>query len=168
MSAASPTIVGGLIFCISATPHLGSLFPLLHGCESQRERGGGSCRQLSTWKHYCRHQIRSLLPAPWALLICGRISRHNSGVTRVMDSGQRTHSALVRDISINREGAQPGPSQLGHDENRLRVELCRMGSVRTRVCVPTLGHETPDPAPAASCCQSSPGRNVSPAQASTD
>ena len=39
-----------------------------------------------------------------------------------------------------------------------------MGSVRTRVCVPTLGQETPDPAPAASCCQSSPSRNVSPAQ----
>ena len=30
MSAASPTVVGGLIFCISATPHLGSLFPLFH------------------------------------------------------------------------------------------------------------------------------------------
>ena len=31
MSATSPTVVGGLIFCISATPHLGSLFPLFHG-----------------------------------------------------------------------------------------------------------------------------------------
>ena len=30
MSAASPTVVGGLIFCISATPQLGSLFPLFH------------------------------------------------------------------------------------------------------------------------------------------
>ena len=30
MSAASPTVVGGLIFCNSATPHLGSLFPLFH------------------------------------------------------------------------------------------------------------------------------------------
>ena len=31
MSAASPTVVGGLIFCISAPPHLGCLFPLFHG-----------------------------------------------------------------------------------------------------------------------------------------
>ena len=31
MSATSPTVVGGLIFCISATPHPGSLFPLFHG-----------------------------------------------------------------------------------------------------------------------------------------
>ena len=31
MSAASPTVVGGLIFCISGTPQLGSLFPLFHG-----------------------------------------------------------------------------------------------------------------------------------------
>merc|ERR1711994_1062156 len=31
MSATSPTNVGGLIFCISATPHPGSLFPLFHG-----------------------------------------------------------------------------------------------------------------------------------------
>ena len=30
MSAASPSVVGGLIFCISATPNLGSLFPLFH------------------------------------------------------------------------------------------------------------------------------------------
>ena len=30
MSATSPTVVGGLIFCISATPHPGSLFPLFH------------------------------------------------------------------------------------------------------------------------------------------
>ena len=30
MSAASPTVVGGLIFSISATPQLGSLFPLFH------------------------------------------------------------------------------------------------------------------------------------------
>merc|ERR1711994_1159372 len=30
MSAISPTVVGGLIFCISATPHPGSLFPLFH------------------------------------------------------------------------------------------------------------------------------------------
>ena len=30
MAAASPTVVGGLIFCSSATPHLGSLFPLFH------------------------------------------------------------------------------------------------------------------------------------------
>ena len=30
MSAASSTVVGGLIFCISATPHPGSLFPLFH------------------------------------------------------------------------------------------------------------------------------------------
>ena len=31
MSAASPTVVGGLIFCISATPQPGCLFPLFHG-----------------------------------------------------------------------------------------------------------------------------------------
>ena len=30
MSAASPTDVGGLIFCISATPQPGSLFPIFH------------------------------------------------------------------------------------------------------------------------------------------
>ena len=30
MSAASPTVVGGLIFCISATPQPGCLFPLFH------------------------------------------------------------------------------------------------------------------------------------------
>ena len=30
MYAASPTDVGGLIFCISAFPHPGSLFPLFH------------------------------------------------------------------------------------------------------------------------------------------
>ena len=30
MSATSPTVVGGLIFCISATPHLGTSFPLFH------------------------------------------------------------------------------------------------------------------------------------------
>merc|ERR1719291_213362 len=34
MSATSPTVVGGLIFCISATPHPGSLFPLFHGHKS--------------------------------------------------------------------------------------------------------------------------------------
>ena len=33
MSATSPTVVGGLIFCISATPHPGSLFPLFHGID---------------------------------------------------------------------------------------------------------------------------------------
>ena len=30
MSAASPTVGGGLIFCISATPQPGCLFPLFH------------------------------------------------------------------------------------------------------------------------------------------
>ena len=66
---------------------------------------------LSTRKHRCRHQIRSLLPAPWALLICGRISRHNSGVTRVMDSGQR-HTQLWSEISVSigRPGPSPGPA----------------------------------------------------------
>ena len=34
MSAASPTVVGGLIFCISATPQPGCLFPLFHGLDT--------------------------------------------------------------------------------------------------------------------------------------
>ena len=41
---------------------------------------------------------------------------------RDTSDGQWTaaHSALVRDISINRETwAQPGPSQLGHHKNTL-------------------------------------------------
>ena len=29
-AAPSPAVVGGLIFCISATPHLGTSFPLFH------------------------------------------------------------------------------------------------------------------------------------------
>ena len=36
MSATSPTVVGGLIFCISATPHPGSLFPLFHALTANK------------------------------------------------------------------------------------------------------------------------------------
>ena len=34
------TVVEGLIFCISATPHLGTSFPLFHGAAAA---GAGQC-----------------------------------------------------------------------------------------------------------------------------
>ena len=53
MSAASPTVVGGLIFCISATPQLGSLFPLFHGlrpsCKSVAEADVGLVSGNRAW-----------------------------------------------------------------------------------------------------------------------
>ena len=38
MSAASPTVGGGLIFCISATPQPGCLFPLFHASKAQKAK----------------------------------------------------------------------------------------------------------------------------------
>ena len=46
MAAASPTVVGGLIFCISAIPHLGSLFPLFHEYSALSTLEAAACADL--------------------------------------------------------------------------------------------------------------------------
>ena len=53
-------VVEGLIFCISATPHLGTSFPLFHGRAPPRHQGAGreSCRQT------CRRSRCPLLRPP--------------------------------------------------------------------------------------------------------
>ena len=61
MSATSPTVVGGLIFCISATPHLGTSFPLfhalLHRCCAQTRSNTSFC--TPTQRFYACHFLFS-------------------------------------------------------------------------------------------------------------
>ena len=56
-------VVEGLIFCISATPHLGTSFPLFHVCDA--------VKQTVKTQHWClkwshrKDSINSLCPISW-------------------------------------------------------------------------------------------------------
>ena len=88
MSAASPTVVGGLIFCISATPPPGSLFPLFHDTTTLLNENtfylivkSLICLQISLWHMHVCDEYECLLP----LLSCSGICVV-AGIVRCVDS----------------------------------------------------------------------------------
>ena len=71
MSAASPTVVGGLIFCISATPHLGCLFPLFHEIHADKMNMLGKDYEA---ENECENMVfecvrKTLTIAPFSMLL---------------------------------------------------------------------------------------------------
>ena len=64
MSAASPTVVGGLIFCISATPQPGCLFPLFHGYKTNIFRGEDKTVDCGTVRGWDERKMRVISLKP--------------------------------------------------------------------------------------------------------